>query len=105
MVAATWCIILELLHGIKINEPEFGFDWAFKANDTFKRLIASGDYQKLINYQSLGTEVQLAVPSPDHFLPLLYALALKEEKESVSFFNDKAVMGSLTMTSVKIGEV
>jgi 4,5-DOPA dioxygenase extradiol len=45
----------------------------------------------------------LAVPTPDHFLPLLYALALKHEDEEVRFFNDKAVMGSLTMTSVKIG--
>ena len=87
----------------KMNEPEFGFDWAIQANDTFKRLIMSGNHKELINYTSLGKEVQLAVPGPDHYLPLLYALALKEKNEAVSFFNDKAVMGSLTMTSVKIG--
>jgi 4,5-DOPA dioxygenase extradiol len=50
-----------------------------------------------------GKAINLAVPTPDHYLPLLYALALKENDEPVSFFNDKPVMGSLTMTSLKIG--
>jgi len=87
----------------KMNEPEYGFDWAIQANDKFKQMIISGNHKELINYKSLGREVQLAVPTPDHYLPLLYALALKEENEAVSFFNDKPVMGSLTMTSVRIG--
>jgi 4,5-DOPA dioxygenase extradiol len=87
----------------KMDEHEYGFDWAIQANDTFKRLILSNNHKELINYTALGKEVQLAVPSPDHYLPLLYALALKEENEAVSIFNDKAVMGSLTMTSVRIG--
>lgn len=87
----------------KMNEPEYGFDWVIQANDKFKQLIQSGNHKELINYTSLGREVQLAVPTPDHYLPLLYTLALKEENEAVSFFNDKAVMGSLTMTSVRIG--
>jgi len=46
----------------------------------------------------------MAVPTPEHYLPLLYVLALKEENEEVSLFNDKPVAGSLTMTSVKIEE-
>ena len=87
----------------KVNEPEYGYDWAIQANDKFKQLIQSGNHKELINYTALGREVQLAIPTPDHYLPLLYALALKEEKEAVSFFNDKPVMGSLTMTSVRIG--
>jgi 4,5-DOPA dioxygenase extradiol len=87
----------------KMNLPEYGFDWAIQANNKFKQLIQSGNHKELINYTALGREVQLAVPTPDHYLPLLYALALKEENEAVSFFNDKPVMGSLTMTSVRIG--
>lgn len=87
----------------KMNEPEFGFDWAIEANSKFKTLIESGDFKSLTNYASLGREVQLAVPTPDHYLPLLYSLALKDKDEPISFFNDKPVMGSLTMTSVKIG--
>jgi 4,5-DOPA dioxygenase extradiol len=57
----------------------------------------------LINYQSLGREALLSIPTPEHYLPLLYTLALKRNKDEVSFFNDKAVGGSLTMTSVKLG--
>ena len=87
----------------KVNEPEYGYDWAIQANDIFKRLILDNKHKELINYSSLGKEVQLAIPTPEHYLPLIYALALKQENESVSLFNDKPVMGSLTMTSVKIG--
>jgi 4,5-DOPA dioxygenase extradiol len=94
---------LRLVAWDKMNEPEFGFDWAIAANNKFKQLIQDGNDKELIGYSSLGREVQLAVPTPDHFLPLLYTLALKEKNEAVSFFNDKLVMGSLTMTSVKIG--
>lgn len=87
----------------KIDEPEFGFDWALEANDKIKKLILEDRHQELIDYKSLGREVQMAAPTPDHYLPLLYSLALKDEGETVSIFNDKAVMGSLTMTSLKIG--
>jgi 4,5-DOPA dioxygenase extradiol len=87
----------------KMNSPEYGFDWALQANDIFKRLIIEDNHKELIHYTGLGREVMMAVPSPDHFLPLLYTLALKDKNDSVSFFNDKAVLGSLTMTSVKIG--
>ncbi|HEY0670333.1 MAG TPA: 4,5-DOPA dioxygenase extradiol [Sphingobacteriaceae bacterium] len=86
----------------KINE-EYGYDWANEMNSQFKQLIADGDFNPLINYQSLGKEAMLAIPTPEHYLPLLYTLGLKETKDEVSFFNDKAVAGSLTMTSVKLG--
>ena len=79
-----------------------GFDWAMEANDIFKKLIAGNEHRQLINYQQLGNAVGLAIPTPEHYLPLLYALALKGKDEQVSFFNDKPVMGSLTMTSVRI---
>jgi 4,5-DOPA dioxygenase extradiol len=87
----------------KNPNEEFGFDWAVEANDKIKNLISDNKHKELINYTLLGQEVQLAVPTPDHYIPLLYALALKDENEDLSFFNDKAVMGSLTMTSVRIG--
>jgi 4,5-DOPA dioxygenase extradiol len=87
----------------KMNEPNYGYDWALQLNDRFKHLITTGDHQPLINYESLGREAMLAIPTPEHYLPLLYTLGLKGEKDNVSFFNDKAVAGSLTMTSVRIG--
>ncbi|MDI9256694.1 4,5-DOPA dioxygenase extradiol [Flavobacterium sp. YZ-48] len=87
----------------KLNEPEFGYDWAQEINTVFKNKISSGDAQSMINYQKLGSAAQLAIPTPDHYYPLLYTLGLQEKKDAVSFFNDKAVGGSLTMTSVQFG--
>ena len=87
----------------KPDYEEYGFDWVLEANEILKKLIVADDHKKLINYDLLGREVQMAVPTPDHYLPLLYALALKNGNEELSLFNDKAVMGSLTMTSLKIG--
>ena len=87
----------------RLNATEYGYDWAIEANERMKRFILNGDHQSLINYQSQGSAFNLAVPTPEHFLPLLYALALKEENENVNLFNDKCVAGSLSMTSLKIG--
>lgn len=84
-------------------DRDYGFDWALQINDTFKHLIADGDHERLVNYRQLGREAQLAVPTPEHFLPLLYVLGLTNTHENIAFFNDKPVGGSLTMTSVKIG--
>ncbi len=68
-----------------------------------KKWILNSDHQSLINYKSQGKEFNLAIPSAEHYLPLLYTLALKEVNENVGFFNDKLVGGSLSMTSMKIG--
>jgi 4,5-DOPA dioxygenase extradiol len=87
----------------RIYDPEFGYDWALEANDRMIECILSGDHRSLVGYKSQGKAFDLAVPTPDHFLPLLYILALQDQKEQVAVFNDKAVMGSLTMTSVVIG--
>jgi len=95
-----------MVHNLRIldwNKPDGGFDWAEEANTKFKKLITSNEHHQLINYHKLGREVELAVPTPEHYLPLLYALALRTENEEVSFFNDKTVMGSISMTSVRIG--
>jgi 4,5-DOPA dioxygenase extradiol len=83
------------------NTP-FGLDWALEAGALFKQLIDEGRYAELADYQSLGSAVQLAVPTPEHYLPLLYALALKEAGESITYFNDYPLAGSLTMTSLVI---
>ena len=87
----------------KLNEESFGYDWALQINDKFKDLISSGDHQPLLQYQKLGREAQLAIPTPEHYWPLAYTLGLSTRKDAISFFNDKAVGGSLTMTSVKFG--
>ncbi|HEX2535369.1 MAG TPA: 4,5-DOPA dioxygenase extradiol, partial [Chitinophagaceae bacterium] len=80
-----------------------GYDWAKQINEKFKSLIQEGDHKPLIHYTTLGKEAQLAIPTPEHYLPLMYTLGLKGSKDEVSFFNDKAMAGSLTMTSVRLG--
>ncbi len=86
----------------KLNADAYGFDWAIEASEKMKSFILNGDHQSLINFKSQGKAFDLAIPSPEHYLPLLYSLAMKEENEKISLFNDKAVAGALTMTSVKI---
>lgn len=87
----------------KLNEPEFGYDWAQEINQVFKEKIVAGDVQSLIQYERLGSAAKLAIPTPDHYYPLLYTLGLQDKTDAIDFFNDKAVGGSLTMTSVRIG--
>ena len=87
----------------KLNADNYGYDWALEASAKFKKLITEGDHRQLVNYKSLGKEVEMAVPTPEHYLPLLYVLALKDKNDPIYLFNDKAVGGSLTMTSVKVG--
>ena len=87
----------------KMQVPNYGYDWAIEANEKMKQFILTNNHEALIKYTSQGKAFDLAIPSPDHYLPLLYILALKNETEKVSIFNDKAVMGSLTMTSLAIG--
>ena len=87
----------------KLNEPEYGYDWAHHMNQQFKDFILNDEHEKLIHYDQLGREAQLAIPTPEHYLPLIYTLGLKSKNEKVHFFNDKAVGGSLTMTSVQFG--
>ena len=87
----------------KLNEDQYGYDWAIQINSRFKSFIEFGDHAPLINYTQLGREALLAIPTPEHYLPLMYTLGVGTSKDQISFFNDKAVGGSLTMTSVKIG--
>ncbi len=85
-----------------MNTPDFGFDWAKEINETFKDKILKADHRSLIDYENLGSAAKLAIPTPDHYFPLIYSLGLQDKNDEVEFFNDKYVGGSLSMTSVKI---
>jgi 4,5-DOPA dioxygenase extradiol len=87
----------------KMDSPGYGFDWALEMNTTFKKYITEGNHKPLMEYEKLGPSAKLAIPTPDHYYPLMYALALQDKNEQPVFFNDKAMAGSLTMTSVKFG--
>ncbi len=94
---------LRMVRFDKLYGPAFGFDWAIHMNTTFKDLITSGSHDKLIQYEKMGTEAMLSIPTPEHYLPLIYILGLSKKDEPIHFFNDKAIGGSLTMTSVRFG--
>lgn len=93
---------LRMVEWSKLNEV-YAYDWAAEASDKMKEYIFSGNHKQLINYQAQGRAFELAVPTPEHFLPLLYVLALTDENDNLEIFNDKPLAGSLTMTSLKIG--
>jgi 4,5-DOPA dioxygenase extradiol len=86
------------------RNKESAYDWAAETNDILKRLILKENHTELINYNTLGNGAALAIPTPEHYLPLLYILGMKEKDEPVSFFNDTVEMGSMSMTSFVAGK-
>ncbi len=93
---------LGMVNWHKLNE-NYGYDWAIEANNQMKEWIMNGSHDQLMNFSKQGTAFNLSIPTPEHYLPLLYALALKDKNEEITLFNDEQVGGSLSMTSVKIG--
>lgn len=94
---------LRLVAWNKMNSDDYAFDWALKASHFIKESILNGNHNSLINYKSQIKELQIAIPTAEHYLPLLYVLSQQTKNDSIELFNDKAVAGSLTMTSIKIG--
>ncbi len=95
-----------MIHNLRIMDwhlPEEGYDWATELNESFKKFILSKDHQALIKYEQLGKSATLSIPTPEHYLPLIYSLALQRDEDPVEILNDKLVMGSISMTSVRIG--
>ncbi len=85
-----------------MDQIDYGYQWAIDAHNEINDLIINKKYDQLINYKNGSPEIQFAIPSPDHFLPLLYILSLQQENEKVTLFNDHLVGGSLSMTSLII---
>ncbi len=95
----------DIVHNLRMfnfhaQEP---YDWSLRFNEKIKELIITGKHDEIINYKSLGQDAALAIPTDEHYLPLLYAIALQNSEEKISFINDK-VMTSISMTSVVIGK-
>ena len=86
----------------RMNDPKgFGFDWAIEFDAMIKKAIETGDHAALIDYTRIGKAAQLAVPTPDHYYPLLYAAGIAGSKAEPTIFNDVPMGGSLTMTSIQ----
>lgn len=85
-----------------INTDNYGYDWAVEARADINNYLLDGNFQPLIDFEKQSKAFQLSIPTPDHYLPLIYTLGLKGKSEELSLFNDKLVAGSLSMTSVKV---
>lgn len=79
------------------------FDWAVRFESHAREIILSGNHESLIRYESLGREALLSAPTPDHYLPLLYVLALARPGDEISFPVAGFDGGSISMTTVKVG--
>lgn len=94
---------LRLIDWKNINTVGVGWDWAVEAREKTNNWLLDGNFNNIIQYQDQGIALQYAVPSPDHYLPLIYTLGLKSQTDGLSLFNDELIGGSLSMTSVRIG--
>jgi 4,5-DOPA dioxygenase extradiol len=94
---------LRLVDFPNFNKDNYGYDWAIEAREFVNNKLQQEDFTPLINYEKQIKSLQLAIPTPDHYLPLIYTLGLKQKGENIILFNDKLLAGSLSMTSLKIG--
>lgn len=85
------------------RHPAQPFDWALRFEERVKELLAAGDHGPLVEYESLGGDAVLAVPTPDHYLPLLYVAGTRAAGEAASFPVTGIDGGSVSMLSVRIG--
>ncbi|HKS92173.1 MAG TPA: 4,5-DOPA dioxygenase extradiol [Tepidiformaceae bacterium] len=79
------------------------YDWALRFETKARDLLRTGDFARLIDYESLGPDAHLSAPTPDHYLPLVYILAQHQEGDSVSFPVEGFDGGSISMLAVRIG--
>jgi 4,5-DOPA dioxygenase extradiol len=82
---------------------DVAYDWAVAFDEHVKRLILAGDHESIIHFCQLGESALLSVPTPEHFLPLLYILAIQDPKEAITFFAEKVTLGSIAMRSLIVG--
>ena len=79
------------------------FDWAVRFEARARKLLLAAEHEPMIAYETLGRDAALSIPTPDHYLPLLYVIAQRREGEDVSFPVEGFDGGSVSMLTVRIG--
>lgn len=79
------------------------FDWAVRFEEKAREMILAGEHQPLVTYEKLGRDALLSIPTPDHYLPLLYVIATRQQGEAISFPVEGVDGGSISMLSVRAG--
>ena len=93
-----------MVHNLRVMAwTDSAFDWAKAFDATLASLIEKREHKTLIDYPSLGKEARMAIPTNEHYLPMLYALALQEKDEPLRFFAERVILGSISMRAFQIG--
>ena len=79
------------------------YDWAIRFEQEAKEMMVAGEYEPLIDYEKLGPEAKLSIPTPDHYLPLLYVIGARQAGEAISFPVEGVDGGSISMLTVRVG--
>jgi len=79
------------------------YDWAVRFETEAKQIMTAGEYKPLIEYEKLGPDAMLAIPTPDHYLPLLYVIATRQRGEVITFPIEGVDGGSISMLTVRVG--
>ncbi|HZT37507.1 MAG TPA: hypothetical protein VFA28_06385 [Bryobacteraceae bacterium] len=79
------------------------FDWAVRFEEKAREMILAGEHQPLVAYEKLGRDALLSIPTPDHYLPLLYVLATRQPDDPISFPIEGVDGGSISMLTVRVG--
>jgi len=79
------------------------FEWAVKIDEKIKQLLVSGSHERLIDYKEIGKEAMYAVPTQDHYLPMIYAIGLQRKGEDLTFIHEGFQHGSVSMRCFRIG--
>jgi len=95
-----------VVHNLGMIRWEAGskpYDWAIEFDAIVKKSIEQDDFKQLIDYQNLGLLASMAHPTNDHYLPLMYTLALRDKQDNLRFFNDSFDLASMSMRSLMFG--
>jgi 4,5-DOPA dioxygenase extradiol len=79
------------------------YDWAVRFERDAKEMMVAGEYKPLIEYEKLGPEALLSIPTPDHYLPMLYVIATRQQRELITFPIEGVDGGSISMLTVQVG--
>lgn len=98
-----------IVHNLRVSMEKFGagdnkpYDWAIEFDAWIKQKIESRDDKALINYEKAGKSAKLSVPTMDHYAPMLYPMALAEDKEAITQIYEEVSYGGLSMRCFKVG--
>jgi 4,5-DOPA dioxygenase extradiol len=94
----------DVVHNLRAMQPGAApFDWAQRFNERVKAQVLAFEHAPLVDFESLGPDAARSIPTPEHYLPLLYVLAAQREDDPVTMFNDSIDLGSVSMTGFRIG--